>query len=105
MLQEEQLSGKVLDHLGLIASVIDKIGLIEKVDKYLPVSAKYGAKIMMGQRVAAMIQNGLGFMNDRLYMFSAFLENKPVDRLFGPDVTADHFNRPSAKIYSVPTRG
>ncbi len=92
MLQEEQLSGQVLDHLGLIASVIDKIGLIEKVDKYLPVSAKYGAKITMGQRVAAMIQNGLGFMNDRLYIFSAFLENKPVDRLFGPDVTADHFN-------------
>ncbi len=46
----------------------------------------------MGQRVAAMIQNGLGFMNDRLYMFSAFLENEPVDRLFDPDVTADHFN-------------
>ncbi|WP_339044150.1 hypothetical protein [Cardinium endosymbiont of Tipula unca] len=40
MLQEEQLSGQVLDHLGLIASVIDKIGLIEKVDKYLSVSAK-----------------------------------------------------------------
>ncbi|WP_339044673.1 DUF4277 domain-containing protein [Cardinium endosymbiont of Tipula unca] len=39
MLQEEQLSGQVLDHLGLIASVIDRIGLIEKVDKYLPVSA------------------------------------------------------------------
>jgi hypothetical protein len=36
MLKEEQLSGEVLDHLGLISSVIDKIGLIEKVDKYLP---------------------------------------------------------------------
>lgn len=92
MLQEEQLSGQVLDHLGLISSVIDKIGLIDKVDKHLSVSAKHGAKITMGQRIAAMILNGLGFMNDRLYMFPEFLENKPVDRLFGPGVTPDQFN-------------
>ncbi len=39
---------------------------------------------MMGKRVAAMIMNGLGFMDDRLYMFSEFLANKPVDKLFKP---------------------
>ncbi len=59
MLKEEQLSGQVLDHLGLIYSVIDKISLIDKVDKYLPVSSKHGSKVTMGQRVAAMILNGL----------------------------------------------
>lgn len=92
MLKEDQLSGQVLDHLGLIYSVIDKIGLIDKVDKFLPVSSKHGAKVTMGQRVAAMILNGLGFIDDRLYMFPEFLENKPVDRFFGPQVTADQFN-------------
>ncbi|TDG95700.1 DUF4277 domain-containing protein [Cardinium endosymbiont of Culicoides punctatus] len=45
MLQEEQLSGQVLDHLSMISSVIDKIGLIDKVDKHLSVSARHGAKI------------------------------------------------------------
>jgi hypothetical protein len=30
----------------------------------------------MGQGVAAMIFNGLGFIDDRLYMFPEFLEDK-----------------------------
>ena len=31
-------------------------------------------------------------MDDRLYMFKNFLENKPVDRLFGKGVKASYFN-------------
>ena len=92
MLKEEHISSQVLDHLGLLASVIDKIGLVEKIDNRLPVSPRHGAKVTMGQRVAAMILNGLGFMDDRLYMFPEFLANKPVDRLFGSDVRAEYFN-------------
>ena len=46
----------------------------------------------MGQRVKAMILNGLGFMDDRLYMFEKFLNNKPVDRLFDKETKAEHFN-------------
>jgi hypothetical protein len=30
-----------------------------------------GAKVSMGERVAAMILNGLGFMDSRLYLFPA----------------------------------
>lgn len=43
-LLEEQLSGQVLDHLGLIASVIDELKLVEKIDKALPVSLSKGAR-------------------------------------------------------------
>jgi hypothetical protein len=32
----------------------------------------------MGQRFAAMIFNGLRFIDDQLYMFPQFLENKPL---------------------------
>ena len=39
-----------------------------------------------------MILNGLGFMDDRLYMFPEFLKSVPVQRFFGPDVNADHFS-------------
>lgn len=88
----ENITGKVLDHLGLISSVIEEIGLIEKVDTLLPLETRKGVKVTMGQRVAAMILNGLGFMNDRLYLFEKFLENKPVDQLFGEEVEAAHFN-------------
>ena len=81
--------GKALDHLGLVAVTLEKIGLIKKIDQRLPLAKP---KTIMGQRVAAMIFNGLGFVDDRLYMFPEFLHNKPVDRLFDGDVKAENFN-------------
>jgi transposase len=89
MLREEDISGKIIDHLGLVAVTLEKIGLIDKIDERLPLN---NSKTTMGQRVAAMIFNGLGFIDDRLYMFPEFLDNKPVDRLFKGDVKAEHFN-------------
>lgn len=91
-LTHEQVTGKVLDHLGLVASTIETLGLVKKVDTLLPLDPSKGAKISLGQRVAAMILNGLGFTDERLYMFETFLDNKPLDRLFGPTVEASHFN-------------
>ena len=89
MFTDKNVSGKVLDHLGLVAATIEKLGLIEKIDQRLPLA---NPKTTMGQRVAAMIFNGLGFIDDRLYMFPEFLENKPVDRLFKGNLKAEHFN-------------
>ncbi len=93
MLSSNQISGEVLDHLGLISAVMDKISLIDKVDKRLPVSKAKGAHVTMGERLAAMILNGLGFMDDRLYMFSEFLANKPVERLFSSWCTSRSLHR------------
>lgn len=90
-INQGQLEIEVLDHLGLVMSVIKKLGIIQTIDKLLPVCLEKGAKITMGERVAAMILNGLGFMDDRLYMFSEFLENKPVARLFREGVEASDF--------------
>jgi len=73
-LKEDQISGKVLDHLGLVAATIERLGLINKLDERLPVSKEKGAKATIGQRVSAMILNGLGFIDDRLYMFPEFLK-------------------------------
>ncbi|HND86668.1 MAG TPA: IS1634 family transposase, partial [Pseudobdellovibrionaceae bacterium] len=89
MISEEDISGRVMDHLGLVAATLEKIGLIEKIDARLPLN---NSKTTMGQRVAAMIFNGLGFIDDRLYMFPQFLDNKPVDRLFRGGVKAEYFN-------------
>ena len=35
-LSKEQVRGEVLDHLGIIAVTIEKLGLIEKIDSKLP---------------------------------------------------------------------
>jgi transposase len=91
-LEEDQISGKVLDHLGLVAATIEEMGLVKKIDERISVSEQKGAKTTIGQRVSAMILNGLGFIDDRLYMFPEFLKNKPVDRLLGKGLCAEDFN-------------
>lgn len=48
--------------------------------------------VSMGQRVLALIINGLGFTDERLHMVSQFFQNKPVERLIGKDVKAEHLN-------------
>lgn len=89
---EENFSGKVLDHLGLVSDKIDELNLVGLIDERLPLSRTSGSKVTMGERVAAMILNGLGFMDTRLYMFPEFLANKPIKRLFGRDLKAEYFN-------------
>ena len=87
---QEVIGTDILDHLGLVAATIDKLGIAKQIDKLMPMTN--GAKTTMGQRATAMILNGLGFIDDRLYMFPKFLENKPVAKLFGADLKASDFN-------------
>lgn len=91
-IQPHQASSQVLDHLGLVSTVMHKIKLIDKIDRYLPVSKAHGAKVTRGECVASMILNGLGFIDDRLYMFPKFLENKPVDKLLGTHLKSEYFS-------------
>lgn len=91
MFQKQDIKGSdVLDHLGLIAATIDTLGISKEIDKRLPLTKT--AKTSYGQRVTAMLLNGLGFMDDRLYLFPKFLENKPVAKLFGSNLKAEDFN-------------
>ena len=88
----ETVITKQLGHLGLIAAVVKKLKIVEKIDRRLPVSKEHGAIVTMGQRVSAMILNGLGFLNDRLYLHSMFFEDKPIEHLLGEGITADNLN-------------
>ena len=92
ILSDKNVSSQNLDHLGLIASTIDDMGLIPLIDACLPLHTKFGSKVSHGHRVASMILNGLGFMDYRLYMFPEFMENKPVERLLGEGMKAEYFN-------------
>ena len=89
---DKEISGKVLDHHGLVAATIHDLGLIEKIDQLIPISKEKGSKVTIGQRVASMILNGLGFVDERLYMFPDFLKNKPIERLLGEGLKAEDFN-------------
>ncbi len=86
----DSLKTQSLDHLGLVAAVTRDLGIVDRINQRLPTTDK--ANVTMGQRVLAMILNGLGFTNDRLYLVPRFFQNKPVDRLIGPGIEAEHLN-------------
>lgn len=88
--QTDIIGTDVLDHLGLVAATIKQLGIVEQIDKQLPMTQ--AAKTTHGERAMALILNGLGFMDDRLYLFPKFLQNKPVSRLFGKELCATDFN-------------
>ena len=80
-----------LDHLGLIASVINDLGLVRRIDARLPPDAQEA--ITPGEAIKGMILNGLGFANRPLSLTPQFFDNKPLDLLFRPGVDAEMFNR------------
>lgn len=90
--KEEQISTTHLGHLGLVAAKIDSLKIVDLIDNRLPINKAYGAKVSHGERVAAMIMNGLGFIDSRLYLFPEFLSDKPLDRLFNRHVQSEWFN-------------
>jgi len=81
-----------LGHLGLVAATIKKLGIDKKINERLPISKKKGAIVPHGSRVAAMIINGLGFINRTLYLSPHFFEDKAVSTLLGEDIEAHHLN-------------
>lgn len=83
----DNVCSEQLGHLGLIAGVINELGLIERIDKRLPLNERKGGIVSYGRRAAAMILNGLGFMNSRLCMTSHFFQDKPVAQMLGDEMS------------------
>lgn len=80
-----------LDHLGLIASVINDLGLVSRIDARLIPDDQEA--LTPGEAIKGMILNGLGFANRPLSLTPQFFANKPLDLLFRPGVEAAMFNR------------
>src|SRR3954453_18843169 len=80
-----------LDHLGVIASVINDLGLIDMINARLVPDAQ--EVLTPGEAMAGMILNGLGFANRPLSLTPQFFANKPLDLLFYEGIRATMFNR------------
>lgn len=82
---------KNLDHLGLIAGMCKEIGVAKLIVQAHPKQSK-DKKISYGQLVEAMILNGLGFTGRTLHMYPEYFADKPVERLLGEGIKAEHIN-------------
>ena len=81
---------KNIDHLGIVAGIIDEIGIVSVINERLGVDKR--EKITSGQVVKAMIINGLGMVSRPLYLFSQFFEDKPVEKLLGSRIKSEYLN-------------
>jgi transposase len=87
----EKVHVERLDHLGVIASVIKDIGLIDMINARLVPDQQ--EVLTPGEAVAGMILNGLGFANRPLSLTPQFFASKPLDLLFHDGIRAEMFNR------------
>ncbi len=79
-----------LDHLGLVAGIMDDIGIELIINRRLPKHSS--EKISSGQVVKAMIINALGLVSAPLYLFSRFFEGKAIEHLIGVEVKPEYLN-------------
>src|SRR6202171_4657167 len=89
MQTSESYVNERLDHLGVVAGVCEEIGLAAYLDR---LAGETNHHVSMGTATVAMILNGLGFSNRRLYLVPQYFENKPVEHLLGEGITADMLN-------------
>ena len=82
---------QTLEHLGLVSSMIDELGIVETIDKAIK-QDRNERKVSIGEAVKAMLLNGLGFANRQLYLVPQFFENKPLELLIRKGIEPNNLN-------------
>lgn len=89
---EQHYKTEQLGHLGLVAATIKDLGIIDKINQRLTLDNSKGGKVSHGHRAAAMVLNGLGYINRTLYLSPHFFKDKPLDLLLSENFTHEDFN-------------
>lgn len=79
-----------IDHLGIIAGIVDQIGLETLVNGCLGTHVQQN--VSPGQGIKAMILNGLGFVSAPLYLYEEFFVGKATEHLLGEGIAPSHLN-------------
>jgi transposase len=82
---------QVLDHLGLVAGMFDELGIGDVIDQATHQNPEM-RDLTVGEAVKAMGLNGLGFINQALYLVPRFFQHKPTSRLISLRVTPEQLN-------------
>ena len=70
-----------LEHMGLVAGVFDQLEIAEIIDDRMPKLRNHN--LDHSKVIKAMVLNSLGYVGQRLYLFSKFYEKLPTERLLG----------------------
>jgi len=86
----EQITIKNLDHLGLIAGIVDDLEIENIIDSLIKTDVR--EKVSAGKIVKAIILNALGYLSQPLYLFPEFFRDKPIEQLLGKRIKAEEIN-------------
>jgi transposase len=89
--EEELPESKVLDHLGLVAGMFEELELGDRIDEHIAQDFEQ-RNVLVGQAVKALVLNGFGFVQQRLYLTPNFFERLPTERLVGEGIRPEHLN-------------
>src|SRR5439155_10619199 len=89
--QPQPYRTQVLEHLGLVGRMFEELGITEVIDQATKQDPEMRI-VTAGHAVKAMVLNGLGFLNQQLYLVPHFFQNKPISRLIAPGILASHLN-------------
>ena len=84
-------STKNLDHLGLVAATLRDLKVGDRINARI-FNGDPRRIVNTGDAVLAMVLNGLGFTNRRVYLTPQFFESKPVEDLISPRLQAKHLD-------------
>jgi transposase len=79
-----------IDHLGIIAGIIDDIGIVDIINKR--VGEHTQEQVSAGHVVKALILNCMGFLSAPLYLFHQFFVGKGTEHLLGEGIKAEYLN-------------
>ena len=81
---------QTINHLGIIAGIIDEIGLVEIINEQLGIHPQ--EKLSCGIIVKSIILNAMGFVSRPLYLFPQFFNDKATEHIFGEGIFPEDFN-------------
>ena len=90
MSQLAKIEVQNLNHLGIIAGIIDEIGIVDIINEQLGIQAQ--EKLNSGIIVKSIILNTMGFVSRPLYLFPQFFKDKATEHLFGEGILPEDFN-------------
>lgn len=85
------LTTEVMDHHGIVAAACRDLDIVKRINERIG-SDDPRRIVQPGVSVMAMIINGLGFTNRRLYLTPQFFQSKAMGQLFEEEVKSEHLD-------------
>jgi len=87
----DKYDSRELNHLGLVSGMCDELGIVSIIDNLIKQDTEQ-RNVTVGECVKALILNGLGFSQRRIYLTPDFFKDKPTELLLGENIKAEHLN-------------